>query len=203
MRFRRSLLAAPAVLLLQAQIAAPVLGAAPHRATAATAPSKLSLTVAEVNATFGSGFHAMGKGVQNMGSSALPGLQIAKNAGLVSMYENMFFRAGAAPAYLIAGVNLFRNATFAQSGIQRVLTIYSSSSNRAAGVRVATAGGIGDSAATMTFTDASGSHTLHGYGILFSRGAYDGSVIVYAEGPVDRSKVQALATLLDRHLRKG
>jgi hypothetical protein len=161
------------------------------------------LTLTDVRAAYGSHVVSMGKGLQSDSMPGLSGLQVAKSAGLVSLNETMYTRPGASPLIVVVGVNLFHTTSQASSGIRRLITTYNLPVNRKAGVRISSLGGIGSTAAIMSFAAGSGAKQIHGLGISFSEGVYTGTVMVYSGATVDRSKLQSLASRLDSRIRAG
>lgn len=202
-RFGRTLFAVPALMLLQAQLGAPALGASPHQSAAATSPRKLALTAADINAAFGGGFTRLGAtGLSAMGPG-MANLAIVKGTGYVTGYEMMFQRQHPAPLMVNTGVNLLRSKAFARAAIARVIRVYGTPSGRREGVDVTRTASVGDSAILFSFSTTESGRTFRERGYLFSRGPYDGEVLAIGTAVPAQSTILSLARVLDTRIQRG
>jgi hypothetical protein len=204
MKLQSFVLALSAVLFVTSQWGMSVPAQAAGAYAPATSPRTLCLSAGEVNNTLGGTFRVIpGTSIGNMGPG-MSNLQIVKKAGLVSSYEVTYTRQHPGETMVLNGVNLFRTAAFARSGIGRVLRAYRTASSQSSGVRAVPSHDVGDAAAIVTFQERIGhGAVLHGLGIIFSQGRYAADVMVYSTSTVDRGKVRALARSVDTRIQNA
>lgn len=189
--------------LLQLHVAMPAHATAAHHTASTAPPRTLTLTAAEINATFGSGFTKLtATGLSAMGSG-MASLAIVKKAGYVTGYAMAFQRQHPSPLMVNTGVNLMRSKAFAQAAILRVFRTYDTPSGRKEGIHVTRTSVVGDSAVLFSFAAHESGRTFREFGYLFSRGPYDGEVLTIGISVPDASKILSLTKVLDSRIAHG